>query len=104
VKKNAIACEEVVAFAVIDRHPMRVNFCGRVRTARSEGSLLILRRWRVSEHFAARCIVETCCDAGFANRFQDADCTQTCNLAGVLGDVEADADMTLSAEVIDLCG
>ncbi len=50
---------EMVAFAINTRHPVRVDFCGRVRNAWLKNGRLALRRRRGTIHFRTRGPVET---------------------------------------------
>src|ERR1044071_5430998 len=74
VEEDAVARVQAVALAVIDRRPIGKNLRHAIGTAGPERRLLILRHLlRVAEHFAARSLIKTRADSGFANRFKDAD-------------------------------
>jgi len=104
VEKDAVAGVQLVGFAVIDGEPVCVNLGAGVRRAGPEGGLLGLRYFLdLAEHFGGGGLVETdfAFQSCFADGFEDADGAQTYHIAGVFGDVEGDANVALSAEVVN---
>ena len=70
IEQDAVARVETVAFALVHGGPIRENFRDAVRTARPERRPFILRYGlRFPEHLAARSLIETRAQPGFANRF-----------------------------------
>ena len=64
----------------------------------------VLRRRSGSEHFTARSLVEASGNAGAAESFKNPGRSEARDVARVLGEVEAHADVTLGAEMVDLVG
>ena len=76
-----------------------------VGAARVEGGRLALRGLgHLAEHLGGGGLVEAGAQARLADRLEDADGAERGDLGGVLGDVEADPDVALRAEVVDLVG
>ncbi len=102
VEEDAVARAKAVAFAVVHRRPVSKDLRHAIRAARPERRRLDLRNLLYfAEHFAARSLVKTRADSGFANRFQNANRAQAGDVGGVLGDVEADPHMALRGEVVN---
>src|SRR5205085_4681232 len=64
IEENAGAGKEAVPLAIIDRHPMSIEFGGGIRATRLKRRLLVLRARRVTVHLAARGLIKLCMDAG----------------------------------------
>ena len=101
VEENAVGCENSVGVAVVLHDVIRVNLCGRVGASGLKQRFFALRRRRGAEHFTRRRLVEFCFDAGLADGFQNSQRAQTGDVSGVLGHVEAHADVALRAQMID---
>src|SRR4029453_8720687 len=72
IEQNAIAGVEAIAFSVIYRCPVGENFRDAIRAAWPERCLFRLRFFlRLAIHLAARGLVKTRANSGFANRFQN---------------------------------
>src|SRR5215471_8358475 len=94
VEQDAVARAKAVALAVVYRDPIRKNLRYAVRTARPKWRRLILRHlFRVTKHFAARCLVETRTHSCLANGFQNADRPNASDIRSVFRDIEAHAHM-----------
>src|SRR6266550_6364299 len=102
IEKNAVAGVQAVAFAVVHRRPVGKNFGNAIGTAWPKGCSLRLRDFlRLAEHLAARCLVKTRTDSGFANRFQNANGSDAGHIGSVFRNIEAYANMALCAEMIN---
>src|SRR5262249_36511909 len=78
IEQNAVAGVEAIAFAVVYRCPVGENFRDAIRAARPEWCLFRLGDFlRLTVHLAARSLVKTRANSGFANRFQNADRSNT---------------------------
>src|SRR5690349_8328926 len=98
IEQNAVAGVEPIAFAVIYRGPVGENFRDAIRAARPEWRLFRLRHFlHPAIHLAARGLLKTRANSGFANRFQNANRSNAGNVGGVFWDIEADTDMALRA-------
>lgn len=89
---------------MISDHPVGVNFGGTVGAAGVEWRGFILGRGRRPEHLAARGLVEFRLDAAPTEGFEEARRSQGRDVSGIFGKVEADADVALGAEMVDLIG
>ena len=56
----------------------------------------------LTEHLTRRRLVEPAVDTLLTDRVEQAQCAERVDVCGVLRDVEADAHVTLRAEVVDL--
>ena len=93
---------ETIAFAIVHRRPVGENFRDAVGTARPERSPLGLWNFlRLAIHLAARGLVKTRANSGFANRFQNADRSDAGDVGGVFGNIKTDTDVALRSEVIN---
>lgn len=105
VEKNPVTGKEAVGFPVINRHPVGENLGRRISAAGVKGREFGLWYFLcLAEHLGARGLVELAGDAGFAQGLQDAHGPDGGDVGGVFGDIEANADVALRAEMIDLVG
>ena len=105
IEENAVHRVQAVAFAGVDRHPVAVEFGAAVRAARVEGRGFGLRTFiGLAKHFAAGGVVKAGRDAGLADGFEEASGAERGDVSRVFGDIEADADVALRAEVVDFVG
>src|SRR5256885_14697949 len=103
VEEYPIAGEHIISLTVIDRCPIGEHFRDTVRAPRMEWSRFPLRDFRhFAKHLARRGLVEPRVACGFADRLENADGPDACDVRRVLGNVITDAHMTLGAEVINL--
>ncbi len=102
VKHDAVGGEQPVALPVVPHHPVRVHLRDRVGAPRAKRRLLVLGRWGVPEHFAARGLVEAAAHAALADGLQEPNGAERGDVAGIVGHVEAHAHMALCPQVIDL--
>src|SRR6266446_4592270 len=102
IEQNAVGGVEMIALAVNPRHPMRVNFCRGVGTARLKSRRFALRRRSGAKHFRARRLVKTGLRAAAANRFEKPHRAEAGDVAGVFGNIEADFDVALRREMVKL--
>src|ERR1035437_8792416 len=104
VEENAAGSVETVALPVIDRKGVGEELGAGIRTAGVEDGALGLGRRGRAEHFARGCLVEAAAQTGAVDGLQQAKRAHADRIAGILGDLEADLDVTLGAEVVDLVG
>ncbi len=106
VEEDAAGDEHPVGLAVVLTELVGEDLGAGVGAARLERRRLALRRRCPAEHLAGRRLVEAhaLVEARLADRLQQAQRPQRHRRGGVLGDVEADADVALRAEVVDLVG
>lgn len=103
VEHYAAAGKNIVGFAIVDCHPMRVQFGDGVGTAWVE-----LRRLRLgnclnqAEHFRGRCLIKTDRPIDRPDRFQQVERADTVNLGRQRRLVKGGADKALRGEIIDL--
>jgi hypothetical protein len=104
IEEDSIARKHAIGFAIIERHPVRVNLCGGIRTPRKERSCFTLWRRCTPEHLAARRVIKPGLNARFPDRFEKPYCADARNGASVFGQVETDSHMALRTEMVDLIG
>src|SRR6266404_7263828 len=104
IEQDSIAGKQAMSLSIVHRHPMSIELRRSIRTAGIERSCFVLRWRRRPEHLAARSVVKLCLNTCFADRFQYPDGPESGDVACILGYIEADAHMTLRAEMIDLIG
>lgn len=105
VEKDAVASEESVGFPVIDRHPVGENLGRRISAAGVKGRAFSLGHFLgFAEHLRARGLVELTWDACFTQGLQDAHGPDGGDIGCVFGDIEADANVALGAEMKDFVG
>ena len=105
VEEDSVRGMQSVGFAVVHGGPVREDFRAAIGAARVEGRCFLLRNLQnLAVHLGARSLVETGFDPRVENRVQEANGAEAGDVSGVLGRVEAHADMALGAEVVDLGG
>jgi len=109
VKEDAVDGEGTVGLAVVDDLPVGVDLGAGVGGAGVEGGGFLLGGFDdLAEHFGAGGLVELDRVAGgffeVADGFEEHDGAEGIGLDGVDGHVEGDADVGLSAEVVDFGG
>ena len=104
VEEDAVGGEELIALAVVTGEPVGIDLGGGIGALRLEGGVFVLRRGGGTEHLAGGGLVEAGLDPALADDLQQADGAQRGDIAGVFGQVKADADMGLGGEVVDLVG
>ena len=104
VEQDSVDREHVVRLAVVHRDPVAVDLGRAIRRARVKRRLLVLRRGSRAEHLRTRRLVEPGRDPRRANRLEQPDRAETRDVAGVVGHLEADLDVALRTEVVDLVG
>src|SRR6266478_1112354 len=98
----AATAREILRVTKVHGRPKRKNFCDTVRAARPERRLLGLRHLlRLAEHFAARSLIKTRSQFGFADGFQNANRADAGDIGSVLRNVEAHAHMALCTQMIN---
>jgi len=104
VEEDPVRGKEVVALAVVPDHPVGVDLGHGVGAPGLERRRLALGGWGVAEHLAARSLVEPGLVPAAADGLEDPGRPQARDVARVLGEVEANADVALGGEVVDLVG
>src|SRR5665213_35863 len=103
VKQNSIGSVYAVGFPIVDGDPMGKNFGASIRAAWIKWGYLRLRHLLdQAEHLAGRSLIKAAGHARLTNRFQQSDGAGCSNVRGIFRDVEADADMTLRGQIINL--
>src|SRR5438309_2771594 len=105
VEEDSVHGVNAVRLAVIHRRPVGVHLRASVRATRVEWRRFALRRRGAAEHLGRTRLVEArMLQPALAQCFEQPDGAERGNLGSVLWDVEADPDVALSTEVIDLVG
>jgi len=103
VEQDPVGAEQAMGLAVLDGHPMGEHLGDRVRAARVERGPFGLRALDdLHEHLAAASLVEPDWPVGVADRLQQPERAHPRGVGRELGHLEADADVALGAEVVDL--
>src|SRR5262249_37939572 len=105
IEQDAVAGKDVVRLPIVDGHPIRIEFRRRVRTPRAKRRPFGL--WNlgnVSVHLRAARLIKSRGDLRLANGFEDTNCTESGDITGVLGNVEANADVALRGQMVDFVG
>ncbi|EXI76370.1 MAG: hypothetical protein AW07_00315 [Candidatus Accumulibacter sp. SK-11] len=105
IEEDAVAGIDAVGFAVVDGDPVGVELGDRIRTARVERRRLLLRNFldEAVEFRGAR-LVEAglLLEAEDADRLEHAQRADAVGVGGVLGFLEADGDVALRGQIVDL--
>ena len=107
VEENAVGGVEVIAFAVVHREPVGVHFRATVRRAGPERRFFRLGHFLdFAKHLGRRGLVEAAFfhEAGFADGFEDAHRAEADDVARVFRNIEGNAHVRLSAEVVNFVG
>ncbi|VWX60507.1 conserved hypothetical protein [Burkholderiales bacterium 8X] len=103
VEEDAAAAEDVVAFPVVDGHPVREQLGDAVGAARIEGGFLDLRNGlHLAEHLGGGGLVEADIGVGETDGLEQVQGAHRGDLGGGVGLVEADADEALGCQVVHL--
>src|SRR6185437_7821393 len=102
VEENSAATEDAVTFAIIDGHPVGVEFGDAVRAARVERRGFRLRnRLHLAEHFGCAGLIEADLRVDDADRFEQVDRPDAGYLGGCDWLVERYPDKALRREIVD---
>ncbi len=107
VEKDAVTGVETVGFAVVNRNPVRIELGHAIGTARIEGRGFLLRDFlHEAVEFGGGSLIETGLfpETEDTDRFEDAQRAQGVGIGSVFGFFEADGDVALGGEVINLVG
>jgi hypothetical protein len=105
IEENAVAGMHLVAFTVIDGHPVAVELGRAVGTARIKRRVFALRDGlHEPVHFAAGGLVKAGLGGGLANGFEETRGAEAGDVARIFRNVEADADVALRAKMVNLVG
>ncbi len=103
VEQDAVAGVEAVRVAVLDGHPVGEHLGDGVRAARAERRRLGLRRLGdAAEHLGRAGLVEADRPVGGPDRLEHPERAHRRRVGGELGHLEADLDVALGAQVVDL--
>src|SRR5262249_3486167 len=103
VEKNAIAREQIVRLAIIDSNVEAISFRTSVGRARVKWRLLRLRHLDdLAEYLGRRCLVEFWFYSGFTSRFKKSDPSSSCATGRLRWHIEADSNVRLRAEIVNL--
>ena len=102
VKQDAAGRKNVIAFAVIDRHPVRIQLGHAVRAAWIKGRRFNLRnRLHLAKHFRGTGLIKLDLWIDDANRFKQVHWANARDLGGGEGLFKRHPHKTLRSEVID---
>ncbi|MNN33189.1 hypothetical protein D3C81_1469350 [compost metagenome] len=105
IEQDAAATEDVVALAVVDGHPVRIELGHAIGTARIEGSAFHLRdSLDLAEHFGSAGLIEADLRVDDTDRFQKVHRTDAGDLGSGHRLVERYTDKALGGEIVDLGG
>ena len=104
VEENAVTGPKAIALSIVNGHPIGVDFGGGVGASGTEGGFFVLRRRRATEHLRTRRLVETSLDTAATDCLEKTSGADRCDITSVLRHIEADPDMGLGTEVVDLIG
>src|SRR5262249_39435193 len=105
VEEDPVDGVHPVGLAVVARDPVAEHLADRVGAPGMERGLLALRHLDdLAEHLTRRRLVEAAVEVALANRVEEAERSQRDDVRRVLGDVEADTNVALRTEVVDLVG
>src|SRR5262249_15129391 len=107
VEEDAVAGEEPIGLAVIDRDPIGVELghrIGRARVERRGLALWYLLDEAVELRGRGLIIARLALEAEEADRLEQAQRAHGVDVGGVFGRFEAHRDMALRTEVVDLIG
>jgi hypothetical protein len=108
VEQNAVADEEPIGFAVVDRKPMRRHLADAIGAARVKRRPFALGRRGGAEHLRGTGLIATHRAAAVehmvAHRLDQSQRADGDHVGGVFGDLEGDLDVALGAEVVNLVG
>jgi hypothetical protein len=101
IEVNPAGSVQAIALAVDTGHPVGIELSGGVGTARLKGSELALRGRSGAEDFGAGGLIEARLAAAAADGFEKAGGAKSRDVAGVFGNIEADAHVALRGEVVE---
>ena len=104
VEQDAVDGIHPVSLPVIACDPVRIHLGGAIRTSWMEWCVFILR-WRSrSKHLGAGGLVETAVESDHSDSLQEARGPEARRVASELGLIEADPNVRLSTEMVNLVG
>src|SRR5262249_60116609 len=103
VEEDSVAYEHAVGFTIVGGRPMAEELGRRVRRSRPEWCGFLLRRLGgLAEHLGRAGLIEARLETALANAFENAEGPQARRVAGVFRNLEADFDVALRAQIVDL--
>ena len=105
IEKDAVTSIDIVRFAVIDGHPVSVQFRYRIGTPRVKKRLLVLGDLlHFPEQLRTGRLVESAVDTGFTDCFEDPGSAKCGYIACVFEDLKTDLEMALCSEMVYFIG
>ena len=105
VEQDATGAKNTVAFAVVDRHPVRIQLGHTVGTARVErGGFFLRNGLHFAKHLRGAGLVEADFGIDETHCFQQVQSADAGNVGGGGGLLKTDADKALRRQVVDFIG
>lgn len=105
IEKDTVAGKHTIRLAIVDYNPVSVHLGNTIRGARIERSSLLLRNFlHFTVQLTSGCLIELhlLSQTASTNSIQQAQRSQSINLASVLGHVKRHLHMRLSGQVVNL--
>jgi hypothetical protein len=105
IEQNTVAAKHIIALTIVLHDPVTVEFGYGIRgTGMERGGLLLGYFGYLAEELGGAGLIDLTglAQSADTNGFQQTEGTDTVNLGGIFGYVEADLDMALGCKVIDL--
>src|SRR5262249_46079202 len=103
IEEDAVHRVHAVRLAIILRDVIRIGFRCGIRASRVEGGLLSLGRfYHLAVELARGGLVKFRLQTEAAHRLQNSDRAERGDLTRILGDIEADPDVALRSQIVDL--
>ena len=105
IEENAAASKNIVGFAIVNRHPVGIEFGYTIRATWPERRLFYLRnRLNFAKHFRSGGLIKTYLRIHQANRLKKIQCSNARNLSCRMRLVKGNANETLCSQIVDFCG
>ena len=105
VEQNTAAAKNAVAFSVVHRHPVRIQFGHAIRAARvKRGFFNLWNGLHFAKHFRRAGLVKTNFRIDQANGFQQIQSTNASNLRSGVRLVKTHTHKTLRRQVVNFSG
>src|SRR5204863_8115193 len=102
IEQNPARRVQAEAFAVVDRYPMAIELRNTIWTAGVERRVLVLPvGLNLAEHFAGRCLIETCRRETLPDRLEHVRHADRIDVGGMSGLIPGRAYETLRGKVVD---
>ena len=105
VEQNTAASEDVVAFAVVHREPVRVELSHTVGAAGVEGRGFLLGNFLyLAEHFGCAGLIVADAGVDHTDGFKQTQCAESGDLGGGLWLIKRNPHKALCRKIIDFIG